>query len=296
METRMPYSLRNPIGRLPHLSRALLALAVTAMPLACGGEAPNDEQAAVDRELDIAMAGDSGAAELQELEMARDADPAGDDLGEPARHDPAPVPETPAPAADDSPDVSPSPTTPAPDPGPQFEELTAGAGARITVTLDQTLSTEHAVVGDLFTGTIQTPLTDDRTVIVPVGSRIRGTVTAVQKSGGAGKDAVLKINFEEIVVEGESYPIQATLLEANATLEGTRTTGERVGAGAAGAGAGALIGAIIGDGTGALIGAAAGAAAGTAISMGTEDKNAVLAEGSEIVIQLDAPLVVQREI
>ena len=45
-----------------------------------------------------------------------------------------------------------------------------------------------------------------------------------------------------------------------------------------------------------IIGAVAGAAAGTAISMGTEDKNAVLAEGSEIVIQLDAPVVVRREL
>jgi hypothetical protein len=261
------------------------------MPLACGGDAPPDDQAVVDRELDVAMAGDSGAAEIQDIDTTGGELPAESAEGSPREQ--APAESAPMAPANEQP---PTEAAPVPDPGPRYEELTVATGTRVTVTLDQTLSTKHAVVGDLFTGTVQTPLTDDRTVIVPAGSRIRGTVTAVQKSTGAGKDAVLKVHFEEIVVDGEAYPIQATLLEANATLEGTRTTGQRVGAGAAGAGAGALIGAIIGDGTGALIGAAAGAAAGTAISMGTEDKNAVLAEGSEIIIRLDAPVVVRREI
>jgi Glycine zipper len=291
----MRHPNRKRIPRTSRFVRALVVLALIGMPVACGGDEAEDDQAAVDRQLDVALAGDSGAAELQDVEATSERQRADDPETEHAPHDPAPDTTTPDPgaAADEQP---PAETAPAPDPGPRYEELTAPAGARVTVTLDQTLSTEHAVVGDLFTGTVQTPLTDDRTVIVPVGSRIRGTVTAVQKSGGAGQDAVLKVHFEEIVVDGETYPIRATLLKANATLEGTRTTGERVGAGAVGAGAGAIIGAIIGDGTGALIGAAAGAAAGTAISMGTEDKNAVLAEGSEIVIQLDVPLVVRREI
>lgn len=286
----MLYSIQNRTSGASRLGLLLIALAIAGVPIACGGDEPEDMQAAVDRELDLAMAGDSGSADIADVETAPEQPPAQDppaqDLSVQDRRAEEPQ--------DDRPSRDPAPT-PAPDPGPGFEELTIASGMQATLTLDQTLSTEHAAVGDLFTATLETPLTDDRSVIAPAGSRVRGTVTAVQKSGGAGKEAVLKVHFEEIVIDGEAYPIQATLLEANPTLEGTRTTGERVGAGAAGAGAGALIGAIIGDGTGAIIGAAAGAAAGTAISMGTEDKNAVLAEGSEIVIRLDAPVVVRHE-
>lgn len=280
----MPYPFRS--TWTSRLGLFVLAAAVSVLPVGCGGDAPGDEQAAVDRELDLAMAGDSGAAELDDLDTA---------AGNAAER---PAPAANAPATRPPPRTQPDrqPETPAVDPGPQFEELTIASGTKLTLTLDQKLSTEHAAVGDLFTATLQTPVTDDRTVIAPAGSRVRGMVTAVQKSGGAGKEAILKVNFEELEVDGEAYPLQATLLEANPTLEGTRTTGQRIGAGAAGSGAGAIIGAIIGDGTGAIIGAVAGAAAGTAISMGTEDKNAVLAEGSEIVIQLDAPVVVRREL
>lgn len=293
----MLHLIRNRTSRGPRLGLLLIALSAAGVAGACGRDEPEDTQAAVDRELDLAMTGDSGSADVADLETAPESLPTQDSsVQEPPAQPPrAQEPRLMEPRAQEPEDSVPARES-SPDAGPAFEELTIAAGTRATLTLDQTLSTEHAAVGDLFTATLQTPLTDDRRVIAPAGSRVRGTITAVQKSGGAGQEAVLKVHFEEVVVDGVSHPIQATLLEANATLEGTRTTGERVGAGAAGAGAGAIIGAIIGDGTGAIIGAAAGAAAGTAISMGTEDKNAVLAEGSELVIQLDAPVVVRREI
>ena len=75
------------------------------------------------------------------------------------------------------------------------------------------------------------------------------------------------------------------------------STGETAGKVAVGAAAGAILGRIIGKDTkGAIIGGAVGAAAGTAIAMGTNDVDAVLRAGSPMLIRLDSPVMVDREI
>ena len=256
-----------------------LLTAVALLAAACGGDA----QSELDREMDLALADDS---------MAELADTA-------ATEEPTEQPaERPQAQQTQRPQTQqPRPQHPAPDPGPQYREMTVASGTSVRLTLDQQLSTKTSEQGDLFTATVASDVMADGYAAIPAGSVVRGRVTAVQKSGSPGEAAVLKVAFDEVTVDGTTYPVQFTVTEANPTVEGRSSTGEKVGKIGVGAAAGAILGRVIGgDATGTIVGGAIGAAAGTAIVLGTEDADAVLAEGSPMTVTVDAPITVRREV
>lgn len=181
-----------------------------------------------------------------------------------------------------------------PEPEAEPELATVPSGTLFSVTLGRELSTESVAVGDTFTATLESGLEASGETVVPAGAVLHGEVTAVQKSGGAGQTAVLKLNYSRVAFGGASYPVAVTIVEANPESSERTTTGEaatRIGVGAA---AGAVLGRIIGGDTeGAVIGGAVGAAAGSAIVLGTRDVDAVLPAGSPMELRLDEPLVVR---
>jgi hypothetical protein len=131
-------------------------------------------------------------------------------------------------------------------------------------------------------------------VIVPAGATVRGRVTASNASGHVGEAGVLRLAFESISYGGRSYPMQATVIEANPQARPRQSMGQQAGKVAAGAAVGAIAGKILGKSTrGAVTGAVVGAAAGTAIAMGTSDVDAVLPSGSRILIRVDTPIEVR---
>lgn len=171
---------------------------------------------------------------------------------------------------------------------------TVPAGTPLTVSLDQQLDTKNNSAGDAFTATVTEPVTAGSQVAIPQGAKLHGQVTAVQKSGSAGKPAVIKVDFQQIEIDGRKQPIQASVTQASPETKSRSSTGEKAAKIGAGAAAGAIVGRIIGgDAKGTLIGAAVGAAAGTAITLGTEDVDAVLPAGSTMRLRTDAPLQVQ---
>lgn len=165
------------------------------------------------------------------------------------------------------------------------------SGTTMTVALNDELSVEKSQEGDTFTARLVEPVRSGGQVIIPTGATVTGRVTGVQRAGGEYEHDVMKLDFSRIEVEGQSYPLEATLVEANPTYEDASSTQDKITYGAGGAAAGAIVGAIIGEGTGALIGAALGAVAGTAIVMGTGDETAVLAEDSRLRLRTDSQIV-----
>jgi len=264
----------------------LTALTVAAVPAACGGD-DGDAQAEIDREMDLALAQSDSAtlADIQkkideEMEAKKPAEEAGRPAGK----------TTPPPTTSTKPADKPAPK-------PAYTEHTVAQGTRFQMTLDQELSTLNSAVGDLFTATVTTPLTDGSTVVVPAGTRIRGEVTQAIASGGSGKPAVLTVKFTDFTVEGQTYPIGLTITEATVETKGRDNTGDKALKIGAGAAAGALIGQLIGKNTGAtLAGAAVGAAAGTGFQMTTEDVDAILREGSPITVETNAPVTVRKKV
>jgi hypothetical protein len=255
------------------------------LPAACGGDSA-DDQAALDREMDLAMTDDSAAAELADFpdgEPDPEAAPTPDPEREP-RPRPSPQPDREEPAE----------ATPQPAPQPGYELAGVAAGTQLVVTQD--LSTKTNQVGDVWSGTVQQPITDGRRVIIPAGASVIGEVTAVQHSKGSGQAAILKLSVDELSVDGQTYAMAGSIVEANPTTKGRRSTGEKVATVGGGAALGGIIGRVIGGGAaGTVIGAAVGAAAGTAITMGTEDVDAVLAQGSEMTVQVDEDFQVRWE-
>ena len=261
---------------------AVLALMGSSVA-ACGGD---DAQSDLDRDLELAMAEDS-LAELSDTASAADPEAERPQAQQPA---PQPRPRNPQPQ-------QPAAEQPAPDPGPQYQDVTVAGGTSIGVTLNQELSTKTNAVGDLFTTTVSSPVMVDGKIAIPAGSQIRGRVTAVQKSGNSSEAAVLKVEFDEVSIAGDTYPVQLSVAEANPTSKRRSSTGEDVGKVGIGAIAGAVIGQVVGGNSkGALIGAAVGAAAGTAIVLSQGDADAVLAQGSPMTLTLDAPLTVRAEV
>lgn len=276
MNTAMSKNKRS-WGRVGSL--ALVVVAALGLTACDAVEETGDERSGAEASADTQVAvGDTGPTE-----MAREGTPQA--RGERPRTETPPVTEE-------------TPTAEPPEAGPREGggTLTVAEGTSVTVTLLDSLSTEHNEAGDAFTVVTAQPLQAGGRLAVPAGTEIRGTVTAVQHSEGAGRPAVLKVDFEELRMGGQAYPIQASVVDANAETRGRTSTAEGAAQVGATTAAGAILGRIIGGGErGTLVGAAVGAAAGTAIVLGTQDTDAVLAEGSAMTIRLDQPLEIPAE-
>jgi uncharacterized membrane protein len=264
----------------------IMAISLVIVASACGGD--TSDQAELDREMDLAMADDSLA--IVDDAALTEAEP-----------EPEPEPQVQQPRAQQPPPVQPRSQTqaqPEPvDPGPQYESMTVAGGTNVYVTLDQELSTKTSQVGDRFTATLTAPVVAGNRVALSAGTRISGHVTAVQKSGEPGEAAVLNVEFDDVMVDGESYPVSMSVAEANPRMEGRDNTAEKAGKIGVGAAAGAILGRVIGGNkTGTIVGGVVGAAAGSALILGSADSDAILDSGSAMTLTLDVPLTVRREI
>ena len=188
---------------------------------------------------------------------------------------PAPRPNTPAPA--------PAPT-PAPNPG-----ITVPSGTAITVTVSTPISSETAQVGDTWTGVVTTNVVIGEKTVIPSGSTVSGTVSAV-KSAVKGDRAMLDLAIGSMTVEGAGYAAQAT---TTAIVAGS-TRARNLGAIAGSAGAGALIGAAVGGKKGALIGGLIGGAGAGGVVAKSKGYQVVLKEGTELTFSTSQPVSIKR--
>ena len=159
------------------------------------------------------------------------------------------------------------------------------AGAQLTASLDQTLGTATSKAGDTFTATVtQSLMASNGSVVVPAGAKIEGRVTARDDSDHAADPAVIRLAFDRIRFNGQSYPFSAAIVHSNAvhTAERADRTKQIIIGGAVGAVLGGLISG--GELDKIAIGGALGSAAGSIISLGTE-VNATLPAGSLMTLQ-----------
>ncbi|MCZ6824868.1 MAG: hypothetical protein O7E50_04205 [Gemmatimonadetes bacterium] len=283
-------------ARLARSATLAIALGLAPFAAACGGSGDREGDVAedtlglLDSELDLAMSGEHDEAQLRDEPQGRRVEER-----DPGRT-PAARPTPPPPPSEQVAGPEP-PSAEAEGPGVRVEGRSIAGGTTFDVTLNQELSTRTSQVGDLYSATLVHPLTDGRLVIVPAGATVLGQVTVVQKSGGQGQQAVLNLSINEVSFDGETYPLQASIVEANPETRSRSSTGAKAAKIGGAAVAGAILGGIIGgNATGAIIGTAVGGAAGTAIVLGTEDVDAVLPRGSRMTLRLDAPLEIQVEL
>ena len=137
---------------------------------------------------------------------------------------------------------------------------TVREGTKISVVIDQAVSSKTAKMGQTVTGTVSQDVASGGKVVIPRGSAAKLTVSSVQASGRLSTPAKLYLRLRTVTVGGKKYTLSTSSAGRAEGGKGKRDAGF-IGGGAAG---GAIIGALAGGGKGAAIGAAAGAGAGTA--------------------------------
>ena len=154
-------------------------------------------------------------------------------------------------------------------------------GTEFDVRLQSRLNSGTARVEDRFDATTLVPFERNGRVLVPAGSVMRGVVNSVTPaSRGIDRKGELTLLFDRFTIEGRTYSIRATVMQA---LQGEADTG-RV---AAGAGVGAIIGGILGGVRGALTGILIG---GGGTVAATEGNDVDLAPGTVLRVRLDSAL------
>jgi hypothetical protein len=160
-------------------------------------------------------------------------------------------------------------------------------GTELDVRLERALSSDTAQVEDRFEGTTVVDLRENGRVLIPAGSRVRGVVTSVKNAGRIERKGELQLSFDQITINGRSYPLRGTVTEA---LEsgGYREDAEKIGAGAA---VGAILGGILGGVKGAITGVLIG---GGGVVAATEGEDVELPVGTILRVRLDQDLDVNR--
>ena len=204
--------------------------------------------------------------------------PAGDAVTAPAMPAEAP-PAEPARAAE-----------PAAAPVKHYQELVVPASSVISLQVQSPVSSERARVEERVDARVTRDVMADNSVAIPAGSRVLGTVTAVERGGKIKERARLDVRFHTLVLaDGTEVPMRTETV----SRFGESPTGEsarKIGGAAAG---GAILGAIIGGGKGAVIGGASGAAGGTAVVMAGDRNAATLAAGTILSVRLASPVTIE---
>lgn len=201
-------------------------------------------------------------------------------------------------------------TEPQPESGARIARDTASktylveTGTHIPLSLINSVSTKNAVVGDRVYLESVFPVLADGKIVIPPGSYVAGTITAIKRPGKVHGRGEFHLRFDSLTLPNgttRDFRAHVTGLDGRATeeldhKEGTiRSEGNKAGdvrtvgeVAAAGASIGALAGSVNGrPGMGAAIGAGAGAAAALAGIMFTRGPDAVLAKGTTIEMILD---------
>src|SRR5712692_1758827 len=114
------------------------------------------------------------------------------------------------------------------------------AGTAITVTIDQSISSKNAQLGQGVVATVARDVTADGKVVIPKGSHAKLVVSSVQASGRLSTPAKLWLRLKSVEVRGKTYTIATSSSGKTMGGKGKRDAGfigGGAGAGAAGAAA-----------------------------------------------------------
>jgi hypothetical protein len=135
-------------------------------------------------------------------------------------------------------------------------ELTLPSGTSIAVSLATPITSKTAKVGDAWTGSVENATVLDGHNVIPVGSSVTGTVTAVTPAR-KGDRAMLDLGMTSVTVANHTYKVHGNMASITAgstrarnlgAIAGSAAGGALIGKAATGTGKGAVIGGIVGGG------------------------------------------------
>ena len=190
-------------------------------------------------------------------------------------------PAPPAPAATAEPSRHEPIPAPAPAPATQATPTTIPAGTAITVRNAAAVTSATAQVEDTVSARIAGDVTVDGRTVIPAGSRMLGSVTAVERAGRMNGSDRITVRFHTLVYNA----VETALETAPVTRTGPGQTSQnatRIGGGAA---VGTILGAVLGGRKGAAIGGAIGTAGGSAAAAAQHAAPAVLEAGETLTLR-----------
>ena len=162
------------------------------------------------------------------------------------------------------------------------------AGTAVQVRIIEKLSSETAQVGQIFHGTLATPLLANGRTLFPKGAGVTGEVVNIERSGRLSSPGELHLSLRTIRSGARTYSVAVSPIVIKGDSH-TKSNVTKIGGGTA---LGAIIGAIAGGGKGAAIGAGVGAAAGTGAAAATGKKAAQVESESVLAwVAQSAPVV-----
>jgi len=169
---------------------------------------------------------------------------------------------------------------------PKAVTLTVPQGTRIVASLDKSISTKSAEVGDRVSLTTREPIELGDGVAIPAGQTMVAEVTHSKGGGRIAGAPELTFRIRSIEVDGERYDAEATPFRFKGKDDAVESALEVAG----GAVAGAVLGEVLTDR--AIEGAVVGAAAGAAVAVATKGDQIELPAGLKLRVRLTEALTV----
>jgi hypothetical protein len=191
---------------------------------------------------------------------------------------------------------------PANSPPAPSSRLVVPANTTIPLELRNTINSRTAYAGQsIYCETIY-PITVQNRILLPVGTYVKGAITQVRRPGRVKGKAELGLRFDSITLpDGTTRPLRAILSgyagngkegfrRDESKVEGESSKGQDAATVAVSGAEGATIGAIARGAKGAGIGGATGGLGGLIWVLATRGKDVVLPSGTNLELQLTAPL------
>ncbi len=165
---------------------------------------------------------------------------------------------------------------------PAADIVTVPAGSRLVVRVIDIIDSARHGVGHRFRGQLEGALVINGMTIAPRGTFVHGRITQAKQSGRLAGSSSLAIEFTDIMLDDQLFPIVTSELKAQGGSEGGRTLGRTARA--------AALGGLVDGRSGARTGAKVGAGA----SLMTGGASIYVPRGTILETNLSAPLMLQR--
>ena len=136
---------------------------------------------------------------------------------------------------------------------PQPSAVTVPAGTRLMIRTTETVDSSRNGVGHRFRGQLEGALVVEGVTVAPRGAFVHGVLTSSSQAGRMAGSADLSMEFTDIMIDDQLFPIRTTGLSAESGGEAGRTLGRTARA--------AAVGGLIGGSSGARTGARVGVGA-----------------------------------
>ncbi len=136
---------------------------------------------------------------------------------------------------------------------PVSSVIAVPAGTRLVIRMVDSVDTKRHQAGHKFRGQLEGALVHNGVTVAPRGAILYGTVTSSSSSGRVAGTASMSMEFTDIMIDDQLFPIATDTLAAQSSGQGGKTVGRTARA--------AALGGLIGGSSGARTGAKVGVGA-----------------------------------